>query len=160
LNLPSSMEDRVRDQRAQPLARDVAVKHLLGGGLLPGAVSHSQRRCRLPQHAEHVHLPQLGNVKEDALRLATGIDIGGKTSAVRNLAGEFCDGRKARRDRRVANPVELGLRRHARAGTSGGHQLRDEFLRACRHPLFVWYAKPAAQHLVGGHDGVGCSVIQ
>lgn len=136
------------------------MEHLLRGGLLPGAVSHGQRRGSLPQHAEHVHLPQLGHVKQDPLGLATGIDVGSKASAVRNLPREFRDGREARCDRRVANPVEFGLGRHARARTGDCHQVRDQFLRACRHPLVVGYAKPAAQHLIGGDDGVGRSVIQ
>jgi hypothetical protein len=59
-------------------------------------MSHRKRHGGLPQHAEHVHLPQLGHVQQYTLGLATGIKVGGKASAVRNLPGEFRDGSETR----------------------------------------------------------------
>ena len=83
------MEDRVRDQRAQALARNVTLEEPLRGGLITGAVSNCKRWGGFPQHAEHVHLPQLSHIKQYTPGLATGVDVGGKSSAIRDLPGRI-----------------------------------------------------------------------
>ena len=48
-------------------------------------MSHGQRCGSLSQHAEHVHLPQLGHVKQYPLGLAAGVDVGRLVPAIESL---------------------------------------------------------------------------